>query len=71
MLNSYCIYNNHPLQEEYDQAELELECQEIPSTDSIEETETKTTIPVKVELDVDVDTIEEEAEEEEDDQVSY
>ena len=50
------------MQEEYDQAELELECQEIPSTDSTEDTETKTTIPVKVELDVDVDTIEEEDE---------
>jgi hypothetical protein len=58
------------LQEEYDQAELELECQEIPSTDSVEETETKTTISVKVELDVDVDTIEEEDEEDEDDEVA-
>ena len=51
------------MQEEYDQAELELECQAIPSTDNIEETERKTTVPVKVELDVDVDTIEEEEEE--------
>mgnify|MGYP003334147659 CR=1 FL=1 len=52
------------MQEEYDQAELELECQAIPSSDNLEEIEKKTTVPVKVELDVDVDTIEEEEEEE-------
>ncbi|CAG5105483.1 Oidioi.mRNA.OKI2018_I69.chr1.g2167.t1.cds [Oikopleura dioica] len=57
-----------PKQEDEDQAELELECQEIPSSDNLEDPETtptKSAVPVQVQLDVDVDTIEEEDEEDE------